>query len=43
MDGSTYVTNLVNYSDQLGQLINILSLIFYSLIVLIVLQIIKGA
>ena len=43
MEGSTFVTNLVNYTDQIAEIIKYLQLIFYALIVIIVLQIIKGA
>lgn len=42
MDGPIVVSNLIDYSDVLSSISNYLQLIFYALVVIIVLNIIKG-
>lgn len=43
MTENVYVTNLVDYTDQLIEIVKYLQLVFYALVILIVLNIIKGA
>lgn len=40
---SVYVTNLTEYTDQLIEISKYLQMLFYALVILIVLNVIKGA
>lgn len=42
MDPQVFVTNLIDYTDLLLQVIKYLQIIFYALVIIIVLNIIKG-